>query len=72
VSVDKTPGWQERADDLARAMRLDVEIARLSRPGRTNAELAELLPPDLRQVFWRRELDSYFAAELGTEAGRDA
>lgn len=65
MSVDRTPTWKERADDLAREMRLDVEIARLSRPGMPAAEMAELLPEDLRPLYWRRKLDAYFAQELG-------
>lgn len=35
------------------------------RPGVTNAEVAPELPERLRQAFWARALDSYFARHLG-------
>ena len=34
----------------------------------TNGEVAEQLPEDRRAEFWRRALDKFFAAELGSEA----
>jgi lipopolysaccharide biosynthesis protein len=66
MSVGK-PGdksWQQQADDLARKLRLQVEIARLSRPGMAAAEMAEQLPEDLRSLYWRGKLDAYFEREL--------
>lgn len=68
MSVDKSPTWKERADDLARSMRLDVELAELRRPGMTNAEVERRLSPDLRSLFWQRELDAYFDKALNPEA----
>jgi hypothetical protein len=44
--------------------RLDAEIARLSKPGMRGDELAELLPEDLRSLYWRHQLDAYFDREL--------
>ena len=64
MSLDRTPTWQERADDLARELCLKVETERLARPGMTAAEMAELLPEDLRSLYWRQKLDAYFGQEL--------
>lgn len=64
MSADRTTGQGMTHADHLNA-RLDNEIAELSRPGMTAGELAPLLSEDLRQMYWRRKLDVYFAQELG-------
>jgi hypothetical protein len=63
VSVDRNVG-QGVTEDEWRERRLDAEIASLGRPGMTAGELAPLLSEDLRQLYWRRKLDVYFAEQL--------